>query len=1064
MVICIDELDSFQVKIRGLRIELSEIESLILSYPGIAHCVVVAQTHEDSSAKFLVGYYTSPTTLNEKSILNFLQNKLPAFMMPNRLVQVNIIPVTINGKCDTKKLPKVKQFVKDRSYDDDENLNEIEIKLRFIWSELLKLPAEQIGLDDDFFSLGGDSLSVTSMTFMINKSFGKIVGVPQVFLHKSIKSLGRFINESGQQGEISKIESNIVSASLAQQRLLFIDEMENRTSAFNVPFVFKLKRCTNTKMLMESLKLVAMRHQSLRTLLIKFQDSYGQKVVNDEEFEFLWSLCIATKDVSTKDDFDKEIFLSENYIFKLNEQLPLQVTLLNNVETLETFVCIVFHHTCFDGWSFSIFQRDWSSFYNYLQDDENTRSLNLPELRYHYREFAVLQKSILSGEKLNNLRSYWLKKLSNAEQLNLQSDFERPTKFSYSGYEINRQVDQNVATTLKNLAKSMKTSLFSVLTSALALTLSVYSNQEDILIGTPISNRMRSEFENVIGFFINILPLRICVDPNLSVAEFIQSVGDEVVTSHVNQDMPLEELVKDLKIDKDLSRHPLVQVVLNFNPLFGSMKEEKDKLAPFEEVEEPYDKDTTAKFDVSVTITESKKGLNLNFTFAKMLFCQTTVEGYLDTFLHILTMFLQPEILEQRLNELDLLSEKAKKITTPFTNGFHTNDEHEGTTLPHIFQNIAKVCGTDIALVYMDKRLTYKQLNMTSNQVAWMLQNTATFKPGNCNLVALFMDKSDWMIASILGVWKSGSAYVPIDPSYPTERVRYILKDTEAKIIVTNQTNASRIKQICNEDSKIEIIIIDAPQIIQNLKIFPEINCENCLKENDLCYVIYTSGSTGVPKGVKISHRNVVTFRESLLQYHNKIETVLLLSNFVFDFSIEQIILSIFNCGKLIITDGIGMDEQFYRCLNEEHLTYLSGTPSVISAFDLSKLQHVKTITVAGEKFQKSHFTKIRKDFKGKLINAYGVTETTVYNSICVFGTNDSYKNSIGKFFKNTTWYLLHKQLRHLPRGAIGELYLSGSCISQGYLNLEDLNKKNFVPNPFYSECADDSIYPIMYK
>lgn len=1055
----------FQVKVRGLRIELSEIEAVILSYPGIAQCVVVAQNHEESSAKFLVGYYTSNTsTTNEKMILDFLQNKLPAFMMPNRLVQVDTIPVTINGKCDTKQLPKVKQFVKERNHEDAENLSEIESKLRYIWSELLRLPAELIGVDDDFFSLGGDSLSVISMTFMINNTFGKVVGVPQVFLHKSIKSLGHFINRSGDQEEITKIESSIAPASLAQEGLLFIDEMENRTAAFNIPFVFKLASAVNSKILLESLKLVVTRHQSLRTLLIKFQDSYGQKIVSDNEFESLWSQCISAKEILSNDEYSNEVSLAENYIFKLDEQLPFKVTFLRNVETLKSYVSVVFHHTCFDGWSFGILQRDWLTYYNHLQAGE-TKPINLPELNYQYKEFAVLQKSVLRGRKLDALKSYWLNKLSNAAPLNLSTDFDRPLKFSYSGYEIFGKLDRDIATSLKTIAKSLKTSLFSVLTSAFALTLSIYSGQEDILFGTPVSNRMRSEFENVIGFFINILPLKVAVNQDVTVAEFVESVGVEVVTSHVNQDLPLDKMLKDLKIDKDLSRHPLVQVLLNFNPLVGSMRYEKDNKSIVEEVTLDLGKETTAKYDLSVTVTETKEGLSINFTYAKMLYRKSTVEGYMDTFMQILSLFTKPDILERRIKDLDFASKNSYTVTDlayPVTNGFHTNDnESADITLPKMFQNIARQCGTEIALVYRNVHVTYEELNAKSNQVARMLQNISAKK----SVIAVFMEKTDWTITSILGVWKSGNYYVPIDPSYPIERVKFILKDTKAKVVITNQTNEMRLKEVCTDESEIEIITIDSAKTCEDLNSLSNRNLEIGANENDLCYIIYTSGTSGTgPKGVMVTHKNVISFRDSLLQYHKRKEAVLLLSNFVFDFSIEQIMLSIFNWGKLIIIDELeSIDHQFYTYLNQQYLTYLSGTPSVITALDLSKLQYVKTITVAGEKLQRSHFSKIRNEFNGRLINAYGVTETTVYNSIYIFGAGDPYKNSLGQFFSNTAYYLLDKNLRRLPKGAVGELYLSGSCVSQGYLNRAEMMKKNFLPNPFYSETSDDDA-TVLYR
>ncbi|KAJ6643677.1 N-(5-amino-5-carboxypentanoyl)-L-cysteinyl-D-valine synthase [Pseudolycoriella hygida] len=1057
--------NDFQVKVRGLRIELSEIEAAVLSYPQIDHCVVVAQNHEESSAKFLVGYFTSKATLNEKSILNFVKSKLPAFMMPNRLVQVDVIPVTINGKCDTKKLPKVKQFVKDRNLEDSESLSEIESKLRYIWSELLRLPAELIGVNDDFFSLGGDSLSVTSMTFMIKKTFGKVVSVPQVFLHKSIKSLGQFINECGHHGEVLRISSNVAPASLAQERLLFIDEMENRTAAFNVPFVLKLSTGTNSKMLLESLKSVAIRHQSLRTLLIKFRDSYGQKIVENSEFECLWSKCVRIKDVQSMRQFNEELLAAENHIFKLDSELPMRVAFLKNLQTLETHVSVVFHHTCFDGWSFAIFLRDWTAFYEDLEDIA-TKPLNLPELPYQYKEFATFQRGLLNGPKVENLKSYWMKKLTNAEPLNLQPDFERPLRFSYLGYEIASKLDHRISTSLKTVAKSLKTSLFSVLTSAFALTLSTYSGQEEILFGTPVSNRIRAEFENVIGFFINVLPLKVVVNQDLSVAEFVESVGDEVVTSHVNQDMPLERLVKDLKIEKDLSRHPLVQVLLNFNPLVGSMTEERNGRLLVENVPQKSGKETTSKYDLSVTVTETKEGLDVNFTFAKTLYRESTMRGYMGTFIHILSLFSRSDNAERKIKELDLVSKIVPTFTDsayPMANGYHTNEECEDSTLPQMFQNISRQCGTEIALAYGNVHVSYEELNARSNQVARMLQNTRRKSSGR-NLVAVFMERNDWMITSILGIWKSGGAYVPIDPNYPVERIKFILKDTEAKIVVTNQANESRLRDICCDDKTIEIIAVDSPKTIANLRSFSNADVKVCVTGSDLCYVIYTSGSTGVPKGVMVTHNNVVSFRESLLKYHKRKETVLLLSSFVFDFSIEQIIISIFNWGKLIIIDELkSIDHKFYSFLNQEHLTYLSGTPSVITALDLSQLQHVKTVTVAGEKFQNSHFAKIRNEFNGRLINAYGVTETTVYNSIFIYDATTPYKNSLGQFFDNTTHYLLDKNLRRLPKGAIGELYLSGSCVTQGYLNRPEMMEKNFLANPFYSDGSDDET-SVLYR
>lgn len=1074
--------NDFQVKVRGLRIELSEIESNILSFPGISQAVVVSQKRDlnctvEEVSSFLVGYFVSNGKINEQALLTFLQQKLPSFMMPNRLVQVDSIPVTVNGKCDTNKLPKV-QFIIRKDADSIDKLNEIEIKLRFIWSDLLRISVDQIGLQDDFFSLGGDSLLVTSMTFMINKSFGKVITIPQVFLHKTVKGLGQLISGSDYHGrlEIQQIEKgHFAPTSLAQERLLFIDEMEEGTSAFNVPFIFKLKLDAEISTVMDSLKLVAKRHEALRTLLVKMGDSHRQKIVSDEEFEELWLHSIKITDDTTGDSPMENLDLFENHVFKLDKELPLRITCINC--SRDTFISVVFHHTCFDGWSMAIFQRDWLSFYNFLQDghhgDANEIS-QLPKLDFHYKEFSLLQRNLLNSDKLNKLSTYWLNMLSNFDQLSLPTDYERPSKFCYLGQELFHHLNPEVTSALKLFAKSMKTSLFTVLASAFALTMSTYSGQEDVLIGAPISNRIRSEFENVIGFFINIIPLSFCVKQDLTLGDFLESVGDQLVTSQVNQDMPFEKLVKQLKIVKDLSRHPLFQVMLNFNPLAGPAA--VDQVAPFELIDDEHrsltlGKDTTAKYDLSVTITEERDGLIINFTYAKTLFSEITVQGYLNSFVHNLETFIQPENRGKRLQELDLVSNDRESLQSiKLEHQLFSNDYVGCSTLPQIFAKIVDKYEGEVALVFGDRQVTYDKLDAGANQVARLLheniliQNTVEGRSPS-RIFALVMGKSDIMITTILGIWKVGAAYAPIDPAYPNERIKFILKDTDTKVILCDETNESRLTQILGEsDTKIKVVTINDNTLNGKCTSLPELDINlNASDENDLCYLVYTSGSTGIPKGVMITHKNVLSFRSSLLRHHFKSQSVLLLSNIVFDFSIEQLILSIFNCGKLIIPENdFVINDQFYNNLNHQKLAYLSGTPSVITALDLSRLTHLKTVTVAGEMFTKAHFNTIRSSFSGRLINAYGVTETTVYNSVSIFGENDNlYKNSLGEFFPNTEYHLLDSYLRHLPQGAVAELYLSGACVSPGYLNREEMKRKHFVANPYSSDdhcCKDNSV------
>ncbi|CAF3667902.1 unnamed protein product [Rotaria sp. Silwood1] len=1082
--------NDFQVKIRGIRIELGEIEAVLSSYQGVKQAVVIAKDAkttdvEGRRGKHLLGYFVSEDNLIESDIKQYMQTKLPDYMIPNRLVRIEKIPVNINGKLDSRALPEV-NFTK---YDQNElgpPRNDLEAKIAQIWSELLGIPVENIGIHDDFFSLGGDSILVIKLSLMLSNSLSVKLTVSAIFQNKTIAKLASYIlhgldSTAGENDRIVRISDNYsthpnYALSFAQERLLFMNEFnaENDANAYNIPIYIKfVNNNVRRDVLCQSLLAILHRHEILRTLIR--EDKFGivsQHLLNKTEVNSLFKVNEVYAD--NKEQLDAELIKLAKYVFNLRKELPINVTFyeMKNEDGYDTtlYMGILIHHICFDGWSWTIFCKDLQMFYDYFERTANNSSsdaspsltLNLPPLHVQYKDFAAWQRNYLSGKRLNSLLEFWRHKLDGFETLNLITDCSiRPLNYDYSGNEIIFELNEQSTTALKQLAMKLNVSLFSLLLSAYTLMLSNYANQQDIVIGTPVVNRNQPELENLIGFFVNMLVLRIKIDGQDRIIDYIRKVSNEVISAQIHQDMPFERLVKELQIENDSSRHPIVQVVFLMNNQFEVRRSDTHshmkvvKSIEMSEYLPNHINFKTAKYDISTSINEYDICLRGHFNFATKLFHESTIHNFIDSFIHILSQF-------SRLNEtckvmdIDCINSVQYNQVQKWN---HTDIEdlsalNKQTTLQKVFEEEAKKSPEKIAVVYEDVQFTYKELNQRANQLAHYLQSISNICPDD--LIALLLDKSELIIISILAVWKSGAAYVPIDPSYPDERIQFILQDTKAKIIIANKKYITRLNSY--DLIKIEI---DCPQVNQLLnKHSMFVNPDSNINEHNLAYVIYTSGTTGKPKGVLIEHGSVVSFKNDITsQYFDNNDdgatpqAILFFSNYVFDFSIEQFSLSILNSKTLIIlSNTFTIDDNFYSYLNKNRLTYLSGTPTQLQQINFKELKYLKILTIAGEALTEKLFEKIRQEYKGKIINAYGVTETTVYNMVYTYENEMEYKNSIGTLLSNTKRFVLNKNMQMLPVHAVGELYLTGNCMSRGYLNRPELTAERFLPNPFQTE------------
>ncbi|MFB7273144.1 amino acid adenylation domain-containing protein [Streptomyces sp. NPDC056244] len=1106
---CLGRTDH-QVKIRGQRVELGEVEAALSSYPGVTRSLVIAREHRAAGPggagaagagaagaglpgvqKYLVGFYVCDRELDETDLKQWMRGKLPEAVVPSRLLRITDIPVTPSGKLDTRRLPET-DFGPDEGSAYVAPSNDVEAKLCGIWSTVLGVAPDRVGVHDDFFALGGDSLRAMVLAQAITTGFGRGLGVATVLQHTTLGAQAEHIREMAAQPEEERgkpgggggaagaagasgpagVENPPVS--LAQERLLFIDEFEGGTAAYNIPFVLRIAtdgdRVTPDT-ITRALRTLVRRHPALRTLLT--MDGAGvrrQHTLPQDDASAMFDVPVHT--VGGVTELDEKLVERSGYVFRLHEELPVQADLFAlATDRGSVYLSIVLHHTCFDGWSWNTFRGELAALLHGVPEAE------LGAVHGTYADFAVWQREYLAGRRLSELTEFWTNTLAGFETVRLPLDNPRPARFDYRGREIEFGLDERTTEVLRALAQSSRVSLYSVLLGAWCLMLHMYTGQDDFVVGTPSANRGRPEFDRTIGFFANLLALRVRVDADATPEEYVRAVGAGVVAAQVHGELPFEQLVKELDPERDPSRHPVLQInftlqnVTDRDPGAGAAAPASDERPALVDHKPDGGGWTATKFDLSATLTETPGGLAGNLTFAASLFDDASADGFISTFQHILREFARLFASGDgaTLADVTCLDEAGRAAlpadaTEPGGPVVPTAATRPARTLHGVFEEMAAAWPDEIAVVHGGTRLTYRELNERANQLAHHLRTVVELRPND--LVGLVLDKSELMITAILAVWKAGVAYVPIDPGYPDDRVAFMLEDTRARLVLTHHTHTERLRGLPGAAG---LPVVDLDKLPMGHRSTD--NPDTAVTSTDLAYAIYTSGTTGKPKAVLVPHRAVDNFREQVAERYfgtpdASRQGVLFLANYVFDFSVEQLALSLLSGHTLIVPPpSPAHDDGFYDYANRAGLTYLSGTPTQIQQFDLARLPYLRCVLVAGEAFHERHFRKIRSEYSGPIVNAFGTTETAVYNTGRRFEPGEPYRNTFGRPLGNTRLYVLGDSLKLLPTGAIGELYMAGECVTDGYLNRPDLTRERFLPNPFRTEAERRAgQYPVIYR
>ena len=781
--------NDFQVKIRGFRIELGEIESTLNEYKGVKQAVVLARENKKTTNKYLVAYYTSSggDKLNEEEVFSYLATKLPEYMIPIAIIHLDKLPLTLNGKLDRKALPdpvlsNVDRYVAPR--------NKLESKLCHIFSDVLGIEADNVGINDDFFRLGGNSINAIKLANKINNNTSFNISIADIFKYKNIKNLAYEI-EKHNKASITIPKVNVKQEkqvlSFAQERLFFIDKYEQGTNAYNIPIAYKLNENTNINFLIKAIHSIVKRQHILRSSIKEdngnlyqyinsFSDKYFNKVI-----------------VKNSQELNKSMNKDINYIFDLSNEYPIKVVIYSLEDSKEQYISVVIHHIAFDGWSIDILINELRAFYDYYN---NNIPVSLAKLDIQYKDFAIWQRKYLSGKLLAKQTKYWKQLLDGYENIALSSDYARPLQIDYIGNSINFELGKKLSHNLRNIAKQLGVSLYTLLLASYYLMLRAYSNQDDIVVGAPMANRHYPKIQDLMGFFINSLPIRIKINDKHNLVEFIKKLGKQVMETQLHQDLPFEKLVDELNVEKDTSQHPIFQIMFGVQS-FGSRKIDKENiLLPYNEKDIKYN---ITKFDIETFIDDSDEILRGSFNYRVSLYKKSTIKRFIDTYTHILKQVAQITNSMSLHNITYINKQEEETILRKWNNTDKVYPSNK--TIHALFEEQVVKSPNNIAVIYEDVKLTYKELNERANQLAHYLIKHHNIKPDS--LITLLLDRSECMIISILGVLKAGAAYVPMDPEYPDDRIKYILNDTKTDIVITNEIYNKKVNKINKKVSTI---------------------------------------------------------------------------------------------------------------------------------------------------------------------------------------------------------------------------------------------------------------------
>ncbi|ASS74693.1 hypothetical protein CIG75_06710 [Tumebacillus algifaecis] len=1025
-----------QVKVRGFRIELGEIETVLSQHQQVQEVVVIAREDVPGDQR-LVAYVVAKGDLTSLDLRTHAQGILPEYMLPSAYVMLEAFPHLPNGKVDRRALPRPEASRGDVQYVAPRNQTEAE--LAEIFAELLGV--ERVSMTDNFFDLGGHSLLAMQVVARVGKVFSVQIALRSLFDLPTVEKFAAFIQRTAKT-ELPPLlpvsREGDLPLSFAQERLWFFEELQSGTATYNIPGGLRLTGPLDLQALEESLNVILVQHEALRTSFVTTDGQPKQVIAPQAVVPFV---VIDLQGLSEADREAEAVRITDEEARKpfTLSQAPLMRATLLCLGREEHILLLTLHHIVADGWSLGLLMRELSA--NYWAITAG-RPLVHSDLPIQYVDFAQWQKGL--GSLLETQLNYWKRQLGGElPVLQLPTDKPRPAVKTYNGAARTLTLSKRLSEEVNVLAHRNEVTLYMTLLAAFQTLLYRYTGQNDIIVGSPSAGRNREELSQLIGFFVNTLVIRTQVDEgNLSFEELLLRVRDTSLDAFYNQDVPFEMLLDELQPERNMSQTPLFQV------MFALQNAPFDLYMEGLKTERIEGDSATAKFDLTLQATETNRGIVLTLEYNTDLYESATIDRMLNHYATLLQGAVETP--EQKLKHLPLLTTAEQEQQLITWNQTQANYPSEDT-LHSLFEAWVEQQPDTPAVLGNGRQLTYAELNARANQVAHALQQRGV---GPDTFVGISLERSPELLVAIFATLKAGGAYVPLDPSHPKDRLHFILDDAKPSVLLTQSTLADTFA-----GADVQILLLDSTGLEYASE--STANPPRVATPDNLSYMLYTSGTTGLPKGALLQHRGVVNMLSDFSE-RKRVEPgapAALWANYGFDLSVLEIFTCFMEGGTLyLMPDEIRSDSVAYFHWLEEHAIQCAFIPPfMVKDFNQWLDEQPRNIRLSRiltgvEPVLEPLVAEMAQRLPEMLIiNGYGPTEASICATLYTFDPHCVQERNlpIGQAVQNTELYILDANQQLVPLGVTGELHVGGTGLARGYLNRPELNEERFVPHPF---------------
>jgi amino acid adenylation domain-containing protein len=1000
-----------QIKWRGYRIEPAEIEKALSTLEGIEE--VVVGSRERNGENLLVAWYSGSGEKGTEWLRKELAVLLPVYMIPSHFVKIGAFPLLYNGKIDRLGLAIPEESIREESGQVVEARNLMEERLAAIWSEVL---GRKIGIRENFFELGGQSIKATRIIHRVLKETGRRIMLRELFAYPTVEQLAGYLQNQALSTYTAidpAPELPCYELSHAQKRIWLFQELEEGAACYNLSWGYRMEGSVQGPALEKALQIIVSRHESLRTNFLPVNGLLSQKVNPSPDI----SLRVMDLREVADPETAARVIAEGEYLnpFDLTKEPLLRATLLQLDADVYIFLLTI-HHIVSDAWSIDILADELVTGYNCFT---NGLAPSLPVLKRQYKDYANWQQERLASGEMDSHRRYWSDQLSGELVVLPLSVKTRPIGQEYAGHRKTYLLDNEIRTSLLRVSGECQASIFTMLLAFVNVWLYKYTDENDIIVGVPVSGREHPDLEGLIGCFINILPLRTRLSGQDSIKAVIDQVKRNLSDAYEHQAYPFDSIVEDVNPIRRPGKTPFFDILVNYREGSGQ-KKMPDNMTGLR-VTKMERTSVRSEFDLSLDFFDASGGLELTVEYNTGLFDEKQMDRMVKHYLRLLDLAFGGR--DETLDSISYADAEEQKRLLAMGDGGLTS--YGDWSIDGMLDELARKTPEALAVSDGIQSLTYQQLNEKANRLAHFLIDKYAIEPED--RVGLIMERSVSMIVSLLAVIRTGAAFVPLDPAYPESRIDGMVKDSGVRLVLPALAG-ERVQEY--------------PGSCPGRKVKPD----------TLAYILYTSGSSGKPKGVQIEYGSLHSYIHQFISYFNVNgdDRVIWQSSLSFDIAMEEIFPVLCSGGRLVIVREGGMDiEALVHRINEEKVTLISVTPLILqelNAIPYKSLSSLRVMICGGDRLEWPQVNQLLG--KVELYNTYGPTESTVcatYQRI----TSPSNVSLIGKPITNRNIYIVDKGLRLQPAGVPGEICIGGDGVARGYLNQPGLSAEKFIRDPF---------------